>query len=98
MTEQEKKLKEEHGELFKLTVPLGDGEEVLYLRKLDRKTYKAGAKIMESDELLGAETFLRGLTIAGDVEKVIEDFDAFRAASALLAPIITPREGNATRL
>lgn len=95
-----KKLKAEHGTIYRLDIPTAEGEETLILKSLDRVTYSAGAKIMEKDELQAAELFLRSLTVGGtvDVEEIIKDFNALRAAAPLLVEIIAPKVGNVTKL
>lgn len=98
-------LKAKHGALYRLDIPINlgknpEGEETLILKSLDRVTYSAGAKIMEKDELQAAELFLRSLTVGGtvDVEEIIKDFNALRAAAPLLVEIIAPKVGNVTKL
>jgi hypothetical protein len=92
-------LKAKYTTIYKLDIPTDEGEKVLYLRKLDRVTYSAGAKLMEKDELQAAEMFLRSLTVGGDdVEEIIKDFDSLRVASALLVEVIGTRTGNVARL
>ena len=99
ITEKEiESLKAKHGEIFKLTIPLQDDEVVLILKKLDRVTYSAGSKLLEKDELLAAEMFLRSLTVAGPVEDVIKDFEALRIAASLLGTVISTRSGNVAKL
>ena len=96
-------LKEKYGRIYELEIPFEDdaGEvttEFLYLRKLDRKTYSAGAKIMQKNEMQGVEMFLRSLTVQGDVEKVISDFDALRTAAELIVEVIGVRPGNVRKV
>jgi hypothetical protein len=92
-------VKAKYGGIYKLEVPTDDGDKVIYLRKLDRVTYRAGAKLMEKDELLAAETFLRSLYVGGDdVEEIIKDFDSLRTASALLVDVISTKTGNVAKL
>ena len=91
---EELKAKYNTKKIYVLDIPTDEGEERLYLKKLDRLTYKAGIKMMEKDELLAAEMFLRSLTVEGDVEAVIADFDALRVASQLLIEVIGVRTGN----
>jgi len=99
MTKQEiQEAKAKYGEIFKLDIPIGDAEVSLYLKKLDRVTYSAGAKLLEKDELQAAEMFLRSLTISGPVEDVIKDFEALRIAASLLASVIGTRTGNVAKL
>jgi hypothetical protein len=91
-------LKAKYKTLFKLNIPTDNGEKTLYLRKLDRVTYSAGAKLMEKDELQAAEMFLRSLTVGGDVEEIIADFDSLRVASSLLVEVIGTKTGNVAKL
>lgn len=92
-------LKDKYGTIYKLEVPMSDeSEKTLILKKVGRLDFKAGSKIMEKDTLKGMEYFLRALTVQGDAEEVIKDFDAFRAAVELLAEIITPKEGKIAKL
>ncbi|BAQ92548.1 hypothetical protein [uncultured Mediterranean phage uvMED] len=99
MTEEKiLELKREYGTIYKLDIPLGDEEETLILKALDRKTYSVGIKLMEKDELQAGEMFLRSLAVAGDVEAVINDFEALRIAVSLLAEVIGTRTGNVAKL
>ena len=97
-------LKQKHGLIYLLEIPVVDettGEEeieCLYVRKLDRKTYSAGSKISQKNETQGVEFFLRSLTVHGDVEKVINNFDALRSATELIVEVISVKSGNVTRL
>lgn len=91
-------LKAKYGTIYKLDIPTDEGEKTLILRKLDRVTYSAGAKMMEKDELQAAEMFLRSLTVEGPVEDIIKDFDALRVASTLLVEVIGTRTGNVAKL
>ncbi len=97
MTTEE--LKAKYGKIYELEIPLEDDNgavesEFLYLRKLDRKTYSIVSKMMEKDELTGTETALRTLTVRGDVDRVVNDFDALRIAGTLLVEVIGVRSGN----
>jgi hypothetical protein len=94
-----KELKKDYPTLFKLEIPMDEGDKVLLLRKLDRVTYSAGLKLMEKDELQAAEFFLRSLTVGGDsAEDVIKDFEALRIASGLLVNVIGTKSGNVQKL
>lgn len=94
----EKALKSKHGKVYKLDIPTDEGEKTLYLRKIDRLTYKAAMKMMEKDELDASEMILRALTVEGDAEEIIKDFDALRVASSLLIEVIGTRTGNVAAL
>ena len=91
-------LKAKHGKLFKLDIPTDDGEKTLILRKIDRLTYKAAMHIMEKDEIEAAEMMLRTLTVDGDAEEIIADFDSLRSASELLVDVIGTKKGNVAAL
>tara|TARA_R110002020_G_C16103417_1_gene758875 strand:+ start:216 stop:524 length:309 start_codon:yes stop_codon:yes gene_type:complete len=92
-------LKTKYGAIFQLDIPTDEGDKTIILRKLDRATYSAGSKLMEKDELLAAETFLRGLYIGGDeLEPIIKDFESLRVAASLLADVIGTRTGNVRKL
>ncbi len=91
-------LKKQHGTINELTVFLDeDGKETstIYLRKLDRKTYQAASRVIQKDELEGAEVLIKNLYVGGDDYKIIiENFDALRAASIQLVKLLTPFEGS----
>lgn len=94
-----KDLKNAHGSIFQLDIPTDDGDKTIILRKLDRATYSAGSKLMEKDELLAAETFLRGLYVGGDeLDPIIKDFEGLRVAASLLSDVIGTRTGNVRKL
>ena len=87
-------LKEKHGKLFALTIPT-DGEPIeLILKKVGRRDYAAGSKLSQKDEMQGVEYFLRALTVKGDVDTVIKDFELLRIAADLLIEVIGVKEGN----
>lgn len=90
----EKELKEKYGKVFKLDIPTDKGEKTLYLRKIDRLTYKAAMTMMEKDELDASAMILRALTVEGDAEEIIAEFDDLRVASALLIDVIGTKTGN----
>lgn len=92
-------LKEKYGVLYKMEVPMSDDSEtVLYLKKVGRVDFSAGSKIMQKDEMQGVEYFLKALTVQGNADEVIKDFDALRAAAELLLEIITVKQGNISRV
>jgi len=91
-------LKNKYGTIHELTVPLdedGNKTATIYLRKLDRKTYQAASKVIQRDELDGAEVLIKNLWVDGDdVKTIIDNFDALRAASIQLVKLLTPFEGS----
>jgi len=92
-------LKEKYGVIFKLEIPMSDGEQMdLIVKKVGRREFDAGSKILQKNEMQGLEFFLRSLTIQGDPEAIISDFDAMRSAGELMADIISVKTGNVTRL
>ena len=92
-------LKEKYGAIFKLEIPMSDGEQMdLIVKKVGRREFDAGSKILQKNEMQGLEFFLRSLTIQGDPEAIISDFDAMRSAGELMADIISVKTGNVTRL
>lgn len=92
-------LKAKYGAIYQMDVPMSDDtEEVLILKKVNRLDFAAGSKIMQKDEMQGVEYFLRALTVQGDAEKVIKDFDALRSSAELLAEIITVKTGKLVKL
>jgi hypothetical protein len=92
-------LKAKYGVIFKLEIPMSDGEQTdLIVKKVGRREFDAGSKILQKNEIQGLEFFLRALTIQGDPETVIADFDAMRSAGELMADIISVKAGNVTRL
>jgi hypothetical protein len=93
-----KELKEKYGKIFKLDIPTDNGEKTLYLRKIDRLTYKAAMSMMEKDELEASSMILRALTVEGDAEEIISEFDDLRVASSLLIEVIGTRTGNVVAL
>lgn len=90
------KLKEQHGTVYTLTVPVDEGEEVtVYLKKLDRPTYSAVSKIIQKDELQATEVLLKNLYVGGaPLDKITGDFDALRSASNSVVPILEAKEGS----
>jgi hypothetical protein len=97
-------LKAKYGKLYELIVPVenedtGEVEDVvLILRKLDRKTFSAAQKLLVKNELQAVELFIKSLTVQGDFNKVLENFDALRTASELMIEIIGVNEGNVRAL
>jgi hypothetical protein len=80
--------------IYHLAIPTDDGIKDLYLKKIDRLTFKAAMRMMEKDELDAAVMILKSLTVEGPVDEIIEDFDDLRAASQLLVEVIGVRTGN----
>jgi len=104
--EDEKKLveglKRKHNSsvIWRVDIPL-DGEEVtLYLKKLDRATYLAATKILQTDELQATEIFLKNLTVHGveKLPKIIDNLDALRAAQATLLEVLAVKEAGIKKL
>lgn len=91
---EELKVKHKTKKIYKLDIPTDEGEKTLYLKKIDRLTYKAAMKMMERDELEAAEMILNSLTVHGPHKEIIEDFDDLRAAAQLLVEVIGVRTGN----
>jgi len=92
-------LKEKFGPLYKLEVPMSDDTTTeLILKKVDRKNFDIGSKIIQKNEMQGVEFFLNSLTVKGDPEPVIKDFDALRSAAELIIEIISVKTGNVQKL
>lgn len=92
-------LKAKYGVIFKLEVPMSDGStEELIVKKVGRREFEAGSKLLQKNEMQGLEFFLRALAIQGNPEAIISDFDAMRSAGELMADIIAVKTGNVTRL
>ena len=92
-------LKDKHGKLFLISVPMSDDTITeLVVKKVNRRDFDAGSKILQKNEMQGVEYFLKALTVKGDVEAVIKDFDALRAAAELIIEVITVKVGNVKAL
>ena len=91
---EELKAKHNTKKIYQLDVPTDGGIKTLYLKKIDRITYKAAMKMMEKDELDASAMILRSLTVHGPFDEIIEDFDDLRAAAQLLVEVIGVRTGN----
>lgn len=91
-------LKAKHGTVYELKVPLNDDETefaTVFLRKLDRDTYKMASKLIQKDELQGVEFLIKTLRIGGDsAAKINEDFDALRSAASSILPMLIAKEGS----
>lgn len=95
--EQLAKLKAKYGELFTLTISRADGQPAWtgHLRGMDRNTYSATMKVIEQDELQGAEVMLLNLHVAGDdPQEVINNFSMLRTASIRMAGMLELRAGE----
>lgn len=91
-------LKGKYGVVYTLEIPLNEeGTEIatVFLKKLDRLTYKVAAGLIQKDELQAVEMLIKALRIGGDEAKLItEDFDALRSASNSIIPLLQAREGS----
>lgn len=93
-----KQLKEKHGVVYELNVPLNDdGTEsaTIFLRKIDRVCFNTVSKLVQKDELMGIESLVKTLYIGGDdVNLIVNDFEALRAASIAVLPMLQAREAS----
>lgn len=83
--------------VFVLSIAKNDEEtdfHYLILRKLDRVTYTVASKFAQTDELQAAEIMLKNLTIHGDINPIIEDFDMLRTASVRLLKMLEIKGGD----
>ena len=97
MNEQIEKLKAQHGcDIYELKVKNKAGEQVtVYLKELDRVTYKSNSALIQKDEMLGVEGLLRSLWVGGDeVTKIINDFKALRSAAVTIVPLLEVEAGE----
>lgn len=97
MDEQIEKLKAQYGcDIFTLTVKNKLGEPLtVFLKELDRVTYKSNSALIQKDEMLGVEGLLRSLWVGGDeVSKIINDFKALRSAAVTLVPLLEAEAGE----
>lgn len=86
--------------IWRVDIPL-DGEEVtLYLKKLDRVTYLAATKVLQTDELQATEIFLKNLTVHGNekLPQIINELDSLRAAQATLLEVLSVKEAGIKKL
>jgi hypothetical protein len=91
------KLKATHNcDIFTLTVKNKNGEPItVYLKELDRVTYKSNSALIQKDEMLGVSGLLSSLWVGGDdVTKIINDFKALRSAGATLVPLLEVEAGE----
>ena len=83
-----KTLKEKHPQGALLRVPNGKTFVDLFLKEMDRTTYEAASGMYQQDPLKASEVMLKNLTVGGDLETVVNNFDMFRSASDGLAEFI----------
>jgi hypothetical protein len=91
------KLKATHNcDIYELKVKNKAGEHItVYLKELDRNTYKSNSALIQKDEMLGVEGLLRSLYVGGDdVMKIINDFKALRSAAVTLVPLLEVEAGE----
>lgn len=82
-------------DIFTLTVKNRQEAPItIYLREMDRVTYKVVSSLIAKDELQGVESFLRTLCVEGDVNAIINDFKALRSAAATILPMLKTEEGE----
>lgn len=98
LAEELKELKEKFNNVYTLTVPTNDEETefaTVFLKKLDRPTYKVVSALIQKDELNGVESLIKSLRIGGDEATAITDnFDALRSASLSLIPMLSAKQGE----
>jgi hypothetical protein len=96
LDDQAKKL----GAVHKIVVEDEKGEDVVgYLKKMDRTTYSAVVKILETDRIKANETLLRTLLIkeVSDM-RLVEDDDIFLSVLPQLSNIIVLKKSKLTSL
>ena len=82
-------------EIYTLTVSNRQGAPLtVHLREMDRLAYKTVSALIAKDELMGVESFLRTLCGEGDVEAIINDFNALRSAAMTILPMLSTEAGE----
>lgn len=96
MTIEEIKAKYPSSDIFTLTVKSKKGQDItIYLRELDRVAYKSVSALIQKDELLGVESFLKTLYVGGDdVALITDDFTALRSAAMTILPMLSAEAGE----
>jgi hypothetical protein len=89
-----KELKKTHPKGALLRVPESEEGKFtdLFLKEMDRITYQAASAMFEKDALEASEMMLKTLTVEGDFNKVINDFEMFRSASDGLTEFISVKK------
>jgi len=85
--------KDQHTDVFSVSVE----DSVCYLKKPDRKTFKAIASVAQSDPIRGNEILLENCWLGGD-ESIKTDDEKFFAVSAQLAKIIEIKQSDLKKL
>jgi hypothetical protein len=88
------------GAVHKIVVEDEKGEDVVgYLKKMDRTTYSAVVKILETDRIKANETLLRTLLIkeVSDM-RLVDDDDIFLSVLPQLSNIIVLKKSKLTSL
>lgn len=82
--------------IYRIGVPVGGQKANIFLKDLDRFTYKAGKKVLDSDdELRGIEVFLKGMYLGGDdLELVLKDWRAVVSAGRQLSKLLKVDESD----
>lgn len=96
MTIEEIKAKYPSQDIFTLSVKSKSGLDItIYLREMDRVVYKAVSSLIQKDELMGVESFLKSLYVGGDdVKLIIDDFCALRSAAMTILPMLSAEAGE----
>lgn len=95
MTIEEIKMKYPSVDIWTLSVKSKKGETLtIHLREMDRVVYKAVSSLIQKDELMGVESFLKSLCVDGDVNAIIDDFYALRSAAMTILPMLSAEAGE----
>jgi hypothetical protein len=95
MTIEEIKMKYPNVDIWTLSVKSKKGDTLtIHLREMDRVVYKAVSSLIQKDELMGVESFLKSLCVDGDVQAIIDDFYALRSAAMTILPMLSAEAGE----
>lgn len=103
ISKEAQELKAKYPVNYTLTVPINDDETEfasIILRKIDRMTFKAARKLMETDPLTATEMLIKNLYIGGDSLDLVlpkdeqQKFDILRAADPQLSDMLKVREAS----
>jgi hypothetical protein len=90
-------LKSKHSDkkMYKIAVPVDGATCTIFLKDLDRFTYKAGHSVVNDDELKGIEIFLKGMYLGGDdINLIIGNWRATISAGRQLTKLLKVEESS----
>jgi hypothetical protein len=95
----ERRLKKEHGTIYKLEVPTDEdgGVAVGYIKKMNRSTLSLVMSKIDSDPIGAMEVLLNTTWLEGD-ERIKTDDDVFLGACTALQEIVTIRTGSLKKI